>query len=141
MLEHSPGRCSPGRLLLQTTLNKVLEHVAPLDPIIGLIFQFRNWLGDDIRKKIDQTGARLHLGAVGGEREAMLRNLQQCHAQRPDVRGDGVGLALDPLGRHVVGGANEGVGVSFGAEFAADAKVAEFDLAVAAEQDVGGFDV
>ena len=45
------------------------------------------------------------------------------------------------LGGHVVGGTDEGVGVALGAEFTADAKVAEFDLPVAAQENVGGFDV
>lgn len=45
------------------------------------------------------------------------------------------------LGGHVVGSADEGVGIALGAELAADAEVAKFDLAVAAEEDVGGFDV
>ena len=71
----------------------------------------------------------------------MLRDLEQGHAQGPDVRGDGVGLAGDALWGHVVRGADERVGVAFGAELAANAEVAEFDLAVAAEENVGGFDV
>ena len=71
----------------------------------------------------------------------MLRDFEQGDAERPDVGGDGVGLAGDALGRHVVGCADEGVCVAFGAEFAADAEVAELDAAGAAEEDVGGFDV
>ncbi len=95
----------------------------------------------DIRQQIDQSRLRLHLRPVGWEGEAVLGHLEQGHAEGPDVRGDGVGLARDALGRHVVGGADEGVGVAFGAEFAADAEVAEADLARAGEEDVGGFDV
>lgn len=45
------------------------------------------------------------------------------------------------LRSHVVGGTNKSVRVALAAEFTADAKVAEFDLPVAAEEDVGGFDV
>ena len=71
----------------------------------------------------------------------MLGDLEQGDAQRPHVRGDGVGLARDALGRHVVRGADEGVGVTACAELAADSEVAEFHLTVAAEEDVGGFDV
>ena len=71
----------------------------------------------------------------------MLRDLEQRHAEGPDVAGDGVALARDALGRHVVAGADKSVGVAAGAELAADAKVAELDGAVAAEEDVGGFDV
>ena len=50
-------------------------------------------------------------------------------------------MSRDALGRHVVGGTDECVGIALGAEFAADAKVAEFDLPIAAEEDVGGFDI
>lgn len=71
----------------------------------------------------------------------MLGDLEEGDAERPDVGGDGVGLAGDALRGHIVGGADEGVGVAAGAELAADAEVAELDLAVAAEEDVGGFDV
>jgi hypothetical protein len=109
--------------------------------MIRLILQLRDRLPHNIRQQINQPGSRLHLGAVSGERKPVLCNLQQRDTQRPHIGGDGVGLALDPLGRHVVGSADEGVGIAFGAELAADAKVAEFDLAVAAEEDVGGFDV
>lgn len=71
----------------------------------------------------------------------MLCHFEQGDAEGPHVRGDGVGLAGDALGRHVVGGADEGVCVAAGAEFARDAKVTEFDGAGAGEEDVGGFDV
>ena len=50
-------------------------------------------------------------------------------------------MTRDALRSHVVGGADEGVGVALGSEFAADAKVAELDLTVAAEEDIGGLDV
>lgn len=71
----------------------------------------------------------------------MLGDFEEGDAQGPDVGGDGVGLARDALGGHVVGGADEGVGVAFGAEFAGDAEVAEADEALAGEEDVGGFDI
>lgn len=70
-----------------------------------------------------------------------MGHLEQGDAEGPDVRGDGVGLARDALGCHVVGGTDEGVGVAFRAELAADAEVAEADLARAGKEDVGGFDV
>ena len=47
----------------------------------------------------------------------------------------------DSLRGHIVGGADEGVGVSFGTELATDTKVAKLDLAVTAQQNVGGLDV
>lgn len=71
----------------------------------------------------------------------MLGDFQEGDAEGPDVGGDGVGLAGDALGRHVVGGADEGVCVAARAEFAGDAEVAEFDGAGPGEEDVGGFDV
>ena len=71
----------------------------------------------------------------------MLGDLEQGDAQRPHVRGDGVRLARDALRRHVVRGADEGVGVAARAELAADAEVAQLDLPVAAQEDVGGLDV
>lgn len=121
------------------TLNKVLKTVAP--PNILLILQLRNRLPHDIRQQIDQARLRLHLRPVRGEGEPVLRYFEERDAEGPDVRGDGVGLARDALGGHVVGGADEGVGVVFGAVFAADAEVAEADLPAAGEEDVGGFDV
>lgn len=71
----------------------------------------------------------------------MLRHLQQCNAQAPHVRSDGIRLPCDALGRHIVACAYEGICVALGAKFAADAEVAEFYFAVAAQEDVAGFDV
>ena len=106
-----------------------------------LILQLRNRLPHNIRQEINQACPRLNLRPIRWERKAVLRNFEQRDAKGPNVRGDGVGLAGDALGGHVVGRADEGVGVAFGPEFATDAEVAEFDLAVAAEEDVGRFDV
>ena len=69
----------------------------------------------------------------------MLSDLEEGHAKRPDIRGDGVALACDTLRRHVVASADEGIGITACAELTTDAKVAEFHGAVAAEEDVGGF--
>jgi len=121
--------------------NKILKALTPLNTMIRLILQLRNRLPHNVRQQINQPGPGLHLRAIRGKGKAVLCHLQQSDTQRPHVGGDGVGLALDALGRHVVGCADEGVGIAFGAEFAADAKVAEFDLAVAAEEDVGRLDV
>ncbi len=115
--------------------------LTPFDLILFLVFELRNRLSDDICQQIDQSRLRLHFGPVCWEGEAVLGHFQQGDAEGPDVGGDGVGLAGDALGCHVVGCADEGVGVAFGAEFAADAEVAEADLAGAGEEDVGGFDV
>jgi hypothetical protein len=113
--------------------HEILEALTPLDTMHRLILQLRDRLPHNVGQQINQPGPGLHLGAIGGEGKAVLGHLQQGDAQRPHVRGDGVGLALDPLRRHVVRGADEGVGIAFGAELAADAKVAQFDLPVAAE--------
>lgn len=71
----------------------------------------------------------------------MLGHFQQGDAEGPDIGGDGVGLARDSFGCHVVGCADEGVGVAFGAKFTTDAEIAEADETRAGEEDVGGFDV
>ena len=145
MFQHTPRRRPPLRLLLQTALNKVLEIIRPFDPVLRLVLQLRNRLPDNIREQVNQPGFGVGglvvvgaggVGVVGGEGEAVLDDLEEGDAERPDVGGDGVALALDAFGGHVVGGADEGVGVAFGAEFAGDAEVAEFDLPGAVEEDV-----
>lgn len=123
------------------TLNKILKRITPPNPMLQLILQLRNRLPDNIRQEIDQAGPRLHLRPVGREREPVLGHLQQRDAQGPDIRRDGVGLALDALGRHVVRRPDEGIGVALGAEFPAHAEIAQFDLSVAAQEDVRGLDV
>lgn len=105
-------------------LDEILEILTPLDPILFLVLQLRDRLPHDISKQINQPRFRLHFRAVGGERKAVLRDFQKGDAEGPNVRGDGVGFASDALRCHVVGGANEGVGVPFGTEFAADSEVA-----------------
>lgn len=116
--------------------DKVLEVLGPLDAVLGLVLQLGYRLADNIGEKIDQPGSRLHLRPIGREGEPMLRNLQQGHTQRPDVRSDGVRLTCDTFWRHVVGGADERIGIALGAELAADTKVAELDLAIATQKDV-----
>lgn len=71
----------------------------------------------------------------------MLSDFKQRDAQRPDIGSDGVRLARDPFRSHVIRCANEGIGIALGPEFSADSKIAKLDLAVAAEKDVGWFDV
>lgn len=71
----------------------------------------------------------------------MLGDFEQRHSQGPDIRGDSVRLPGDSLGSHVIRRSNEGVGVALGAELAADAKVAEFHLTVATQEDIGWFDI
>lgn len=80
MFEHSPRRRPSRRLLLQTTLDEVLEHVSPLDPILGFVLELGNRLCHDISQQVDQSGAGLHLRAVGREGKAMLRDLEERHA-------------------------------------------------------------
>lgn len=71
----------------------------------------------------------------------MLRHFQKGDTKGPDVGCNGVGFAGNTLRGHIVRGADEGVGVSFGAEFAANAKVAKTNLPGAGQEDVGRFDV
>ncbi len=122
-------------------LNKVLEVGTPQDVRLRLVLELRDGLPDDVRQQVDQTGLGLHLSPVRGEREPVLSNLEQGHAGRPDIRGDGVRLARDALGRHVVAGSDEGIRLAFGTEVAGNAKVAQLDGAIAAEENVAWFDV
>ena len=71
----------------------------------------------------------------------MLRDLEESYTKGPHIRGNGVRLPSDALRCHIVGGSDKGVSVATGAELAADAEVAEFDLSIAAEEDVGGLDI
>lgn len=71
----------------------------------------------------------------------MLCHFEECHAQAPDIRSDGVRLPGDTLRRHVVARAYKRVRISPRAEFSRDAEIAELDLAASAEQDVTGFDI
>lgn len=121
--------------------DKVLEALTPLDALIWLVFKLGDRLAHDVREQVDQTSSRLHFCAVRWEREAMLRDFQQRDAEGPDVRCYSITLAGDPLGSHVVRSADESVGVALRAELSADAKVTEFDVAGASEQDVAGFDI
>lgn len=121
--------------------NEILETFAPFDPVFRFILQFRDGLSDDIREQLDQTGSRLHLRTIRGEGESMLGHLKQCHPQRPYVGRDSVGLPGDPFGSHIIGSANECVGVAFGAEFTAHAKIAELHLAITAQENIGWLDV
>lgn len=109
--------------------------------MVFFVFQLRNRLSHDVGQQVDQTGTRLHFGPVGREGEAMLSDLQQSHAEGPDVGGDGVRLPGDPFRRHVVGRADKRVGVAFGAKLATDAKIAQFHLAIATQEDVRRFDI
>lgn len=71
----------------------------------------------------------------------MLGDFKQRHSKGPDVRRDGVRLASDSFWGHIVRCANEGVGVALCSEFTTDTEVAKLDLAVAAQENVGRFDV
>lgn len=121
--------------------NKVFKVVAPKNPVVRLILEFRDWLANNISQEVNQYRFGLHFCAVSRERETMLGNLEQRHTQRPDVRRDGIRLARDPLGRHIVRRADKRVGIALGPKFAADPEIAQFDLSVAAEQDIRWFDV
>ena len=71
-------------------LNKVFETIRPADTVLRLILQLGDRLADDIGQEVDQTGARLHLGTVGREGEAMLCDFEQSYTERPNVRCDRV---------------------------------------------------
>lgn len=71
----------------------------------------------------------------------MLRNFKQSYAQAPHITSDGVALPGDAFGCHVVGGTDEGVGVSFGSELSGHTKITQLDLTIPAKQDVTGLDV
>ena len=122
-------------------LNEIFEVFAPLDPILLLILQLRNRLSHYISKQINQSRLRLHFRAIGGEREAVLSHFQKCDTEGPDVGGDGVRFTSDALRGHIVRGADEGIGIPFGAKFTANAEVAQADLTGAGQEDVGRFDV
>lgn len=122
-------------------LNKVLEVFAPFDLLVRLILELGNRLAHDVCQQINETSARLHFRAVCWEGEAMLGDFEQCDAERPDVRCDGVGLSCNAFRRHVIRCADESVCVALGTELAADTEVAELDVATARDQDVAGLDV
>lgn len=71
----------------------------------------------------------------------MLCNLQQGNAQAPHVARNGVTLARYSFGCHVVTRANKRVGVALCAKLAGYTEVAQLDLTVATEKDVGWFDI
>lgn len=151
MFQHPPRSGSAGRLFLKTeigqtsviqpgggvaqyipALNKVFETIRPADTVLRFILQLGNRLADDIGQKVDQTGARLHLGAVGREGEAMLCDFEQGYTERPNVGCDGIRLTGDSLRCHIVRGSDERVGITLGSEFTANSKVAQLHLAVSA---------
>ena len=160
MFQHPPGSCSSSGFFLEATdvemlvtdssieklnhipaLNEIFKVVSPLDIILRFVLELGNRLSNDISQEINKTSTRLEFRSICGEWKPMLCCLEQGHTKRPDVRGDCVRLAGDTLRCHVVGRADERVCVAFCAEFAAHAKIAEFNLAIAAEKDVGRFDV
>lgn len=56
------------------TLNEVLEISTPFDARLGLVLESRYRLSHNICEKIDHARSWLHLGAVCGKGESMLRN-------------------------------------------------------------------
>ena len=122
-------------------LNEILEIFTPFDPVILFILQLWDRLPHYVSKQINQSSLWLHLCAIGGEWKAVLSHFQKGDTKRPDIGSDGVGFARNSLWGHVVGRANEGVGIPFSAEFAADAEVAKTDLTRTRQEDVGGFDI
>ena len=93
------------RFLGLPAFNKVLEVVAPFNlwlvAVRRLILELRQRLPNNVLDNINETRPRLHLRAVCREGESVLRDLQECHAQGPDVGVDRVRLAGDALWCHV----------------------------------------
>ena len=129
------------KAIYSPAFDEILEVLRPLDACFWLVLQCRDRLTNDVGQKIDQTSTRVHLGAVCGEREAMLCDFEKCHAQAPHVASDGVALSSDSLRGHVVRRANEGVGITFRPELAGDAKVAKLYLPILAKQNVAWLDI
>lgn len=71
----------------------------------------------------------------------MLRDFKKSHTQGPDVGSDGVRLASDSFWGHVIGCADEGVCITLGTELATDTEVAQFDLAISAQENIRWFDI
>jgi hypothetical protein len=107
MFQHPPRSGSSRRFFLKTAqdqhrsyyldiefhipaFDKILEVVRPINSVLRFILQFWNGLTDDVREKVDQSCARLHLCAVCRERESMLGNFQQCNTERPDIGCNGI---------------------------------------------------
>lgn len=159
MFQHPPGSCSSGGFFFETepvvshgvhiaekvqyipAVDEILKIVRPANPTCRFILKLRDRLTDNVRKEVDQTGARLHFGTIGWEGEAMLGHFEEGNTKRPDIRGDGIRLSGDSFGGHIVRGSDEGIGIALGAEFATDAKVAELHLAIPAQENVGRFDI
>lgn len=140
--------------------HKVLKVVTPLDAELGLVLQLRDGLSHNVGEQVDQPGPGVAATILRlAERKAVLGHFEQCNAQRPHVRRDCVRKTLDSLGlqpthesahqkseggerehcthRHVVRRPDKGVGIALGADqLARDAKVAQFHLAAAGQEDV-----
>ena len=71
----------------------------------------------------------------------MLGYFEKGDTSTPDIGCDGVRLSCDPLRSHVVRCADERIGIAFGSKLAAHSEIAQFDLAVSAQEDIAGFDV
>lgn len=62
--------------------NEILEIIAPLDPQVRLITEFRYRLTDDIGEKINQTVAGVIVCVVRvSEREAVLGDFEEGDAE------------------------------------------------------------
>lgn len=60
--------------------NKVLERIAPRDPVFRFIFQRRNWLPDNVGEKVNQPCFWLHFRAIGWKGEPMLGDFKKRDA-------------------------------------------------------------
>lgn len=97
----------------------------------------------DLLEEVEDTGwGGVAVGEVlaGVEGELADGEFHDGEAETPHVGLDGVLLALDALGRHVRGCADEGVGDGVD-ELARDAEIAQLDEAARVDEDVGRLDV
>lgn len=127
--------------------DKVFETLTPLDALALLalrwllVLQLGDRLPYYISKQIDESGSGLHLGAIGWEGKAVLGDFKKADTEGPDIGCDCIGLAGDTLRSHVVGSADERVGVAFRTELAGHAEIAKADETLAGEEDIGRLDI
>src|ERR1700761_3158503 len=94
--------------------NEILHVVRVFDVVFGIVFEHWWRLSYNICEQVDQCSFWLYFlfVSVGGERESVLRCLQYCNTQTPDITVDLVTLTSDSFRCHISGSANKCVGVT-----------------------------
>lgn len=182
VVQHSPRTCSSCCVLLKTApmsaqlqtshprhereshlpaCNKVFKVVAPLDPKLWLIFELRNRLPHNVREQVNQPRPCMPPSILRlPERKPVLCNLEQRHAQRPDIRRDGIRVALDAFRLfstsaiksrqrkhchtycHIVRRPNERIRISLGSDkLPRHAKIAQLHLPAPSDEDIRRFNI